>query len=425
MSASLIALFFYLLASMGFSIGADNVGDSISDIIGQQDLSTQVMIQDFLTDPGSALSRYSALGSIYLSADAYSAYMDMQQNGVTASDLNAMGIDYAGWISSNQGNVSFGQVGTLAYKITSDLGQSVVIEWVFDIAEYNRTGNKQYILTLSVYDSSGKLVDFYDTFDGSRRACVAMYGLTADERVKIFVRNSFFSADTMKYYYVNDRGDTITTIDISYYLGTDVAVEGSPVYDDEYAPIGTVNIDGQPYNLNPDGSVTIDGTTYYPNSDGTVTVGGNTYDPVINFPAYNNTALFDLLNLILRLLQELEHSLDFNQDDPLDLPTEVAVSYSGTLSEFVYMGPWATVFPFCLPWDLYRGIKLLSSEPEAPKFEIPFNIPAFGLFQGYSSKIVLDFTDYYKYFYVVRWFTTVLFVASLIFITFKIVKGAR
>lgn len=421
MAASLMAFFFYLLASMGFSIGADNIGDSFSDLISKQDPATQVMIQDFLTDPGSALFQYSALGSVYLSADVYSLFQDMQQNGVSTEKLNEMGIDYSKWFSNNKQNITSRPVGSLSYKISNDIGQSVVIQWVYDIDAYNNYKYDQYRLTVFVYNPDGSLNQV--VYPGY--AIVGMNGLTAKERAEIFVQNSFYTQNDFAYHVVNDKGNNFYTLYLENYIATDVALDGSPVYDNEYAPIGTVTIDGQPYNLNPDGSVTIDGTTYYPNSDGTLTVNDHTYTPYIDFSAYNDTALLDLLRLILRLLEELDYPLDWEKDNTYDGTTSLDVAYTGTLSEFIYSGPWTTVFPFCLPWDLYRGIKLLSSAPEAPKFVIPFNIPAFGLFKGYSSEIVLDFTTYYKYFYVSRWFTTVIFVASLIFITFKIVKGAR
>lgn len=424
MSVSLMAFFFYLLASMGFSIGADNIGDSLSDIIAQQDTSTQVMIYTFLSDPGNAIFTYADMGLLYLSAPAFNKFMEMQHNGVTASELNAMGIDYSDWLNSNQGNVNGVRIGTLAYKITNELGQTVIIDWVYDDAYYLQWGIDQYILTLTSFDTEGNVVGVYDMFNNSRYACVAMNGLTAEERVKLFVNNSYFSAEYMAYYCINDKGYNFLTLDLSDYMATDVALEGNQVYDDEYAPIGTVTVDGEPYNLNPDGSVTIDGTTYYPNTDGTVTVGENTYDPVMDFSAYNDTALLDLLRLILRLLYDMENALDWEEDTSDDVAVNVEATYQGTLSEFILSSAITKVFPFCLPFDFVRGIKLFSEQPEDPVFTYIIRFPAIGSFEGVSCPITIDFTPFEPLAVVMRWTSTIGFVFMLIFTSRKIVKGA-
>lgn len=150
---------------------------------------------------------------------------------------------------------------------------------------------------------------------------------------------------------------------------------------------------------------------------------GTTAEPNIDFRNYDDSAILDLLRQILEAINN--QSLTFEYNPAVDVPT-VDVAYEGALSEFIYSSPtFTTVFPFSLPWDFVRGVKLLGVSPVAPQFEIPFNIPAFGLFPGYSGSIVLDFSKYDKYFHVVRWFSTVLFVMSLVFISTKIVRSSK
>lgn len=178
--------------------------------------------------------------------------------------------------------------------------------------------------------------------------------------------------------------------------------------------------------VNPDGSVTLpDGTVVYPNADGTYTIGGTDYSPSKVIPNIN-----DLLKQLLDLqeqIKELDNSLQFEKDnaDSLDVSESVdsAVgAYEGDLSEFLLNSRITQVFPFCLPFDFVRGMKLLSTSPVPPKFDINFDIPSFGAYPGTHNVITLDLGLYSKYFTVVRWVTTILFILSLCFLTYKLIK---
>lgn len=178
--------------------------------------------------------------------------------------------------------------------------------------------------------------------------------------------------------------------------------------------------------INPDGSITLpDGTLVYPNSDGTYTINGTDYTPSTILPDIN-----DLLKQLLDLqeqIKELENSLQFEKDkaDSLDVSESVDAAvgaYDGDLSEFLLNSRITQVFPFCLPFDFVRGIKLISATPVAPKFDINFDIPSFGLYPGTHDVITLDLSVYSKYFNVVRWVSTVLFIISLCFLTYKLIK---
>ena len=412
MTASIIAFFFYLASSLGFSFSADNIGDSFEDMYRAQDSTTQAYMDLFMHNPQNAIFLTSAGGGMILTSDIYNMVMDMQANGVSASQLNSMGLDMQAWLGT-QNDINVSKVGTYGYKVSNALGQSVVFDWK---EERDRLDRKCWVFHQYVYDENGKLISDITTHSGSS------HSVYDENRVKSIVQNSFYSSEGF-YFQVVDNYWSFS-IRISDYIDTDVGVTDEPVIGEEDKPIGTVYIDGEPYYLNPDGSVTYNGVTYYPNSDGTITINNQAYDPRYDFTSYNNSALMDLLNYLIQLINDLENQLTYEEDNAYDGATSSSVAYEGELSEFIYNGSWATIFPFCIPWDFVRGVKLLSAKPEAPRFEIPFEVPKFGLFNGYSTVIVLDFSTYNKFFYVVRWFTTVCFVGGLCFITFKIVKGA-
>lgn len=401
------------MASLGFSFTADNIGDSFAEMYRSQDSTTQAYMDSFIRDPVSSVFFAAGAGSIILTADIYEMFQDMQANGVSASQLNSMGLDMQAWLGAHENDINVSKVGTYGYKVSNALGQSVVFDWV---EERDHLDRKCWVFHQFVYDENGKLISDITTHSG------AAHTVYDESRVKSIVQNSFYSSEGF-YFQVVDNYWSFS-ISLSDYIDTDVGVTDEPVIGEEDKPIGTVYIDGEPYYLNPDGSVTYNGVTYYPNSDGTITINNQAYDPRYDFTSYNNSALMDLLNYLIQLINELENQLTYEEDNAYDGATSSSVAYEGELSEFIYNGSWATIFPFCIPWDFVRGVKLLSAKPEAPRFEIPFEVPKFGLFNGYSTVIVLDFSTYTKYFYVVRWFTTVCFIGGLCFITFKIVKGA-
>ena len=401
------------MASLGFSFSADNIGDSFEDMYRAQDSTTQAYMDLFMHNPQSVILTSALGGGMILTSDIYNMVMDMQENGVSASQLNSMGLDMQAWLGAHENDINVSKVGTYGYKVSNALGQSVVFDWK---EERDHLDRKCWVFHQYVYDENGKLISDITTHSGSS------YSVYDENRVKSIVQNSFYSSEGF-YFQVVDNYWSFS-IRLSDYIDTDVEVTDEPVIGEEDKPIGTVYIDGEPYYLNPDGSVTYNGVTYYPNSDGTITINNQAYDPRYDFTSYNNSALMDLLNYLIQLINDLENQLTYEEDNAYDGATSSSVAYEGELSEFIYNGSWATIFPFCIPWDFVRGVKLLSAKPEAPRFEIPFEVPKFGLFNGYSTVIVLDFSTYTKYFYVVRWFTTVCFVGGLCFITFKIVKGA-
>lgn len=168
-------------------------------------------------------------------------------------------------------------------------------------------------------------------------------------------------------------------------------------------------------------------TTDMLNADGTVTIDGVTYYPLdyLDFDKFDDTAIIDLLN---QILLEIDNAAVVEGDNTItnDITQDISVELDiDSLSNFQMSTGISSVFPFCLPFDFVRGIELFSAKPVAPVFEIPFNIPSFGLFPGFESTITLDMSEYSEYFEVGRWVQVILFSIGLCFISFKIVKGVH
>jgi hypothetical protein len=208
--------------------------------------------------------------------------------------------------------------------------------------------------------------------------------------------------------------------------------------------IDTVTDDTTSIPLNPDGTVTMpNGTVIEPNSDGTYTIGDNIYTPGVDTGAINNVSVKDLVEYVLTQENEgekdkekaVDTTLTWADDDvsnpALDDSVSAAVDsavaeYDGSMSDLVLSSGIASVFPFCLPFDFVRGVKLFSSDAVKPVFVLHFKLPAFGDFPGLDEPILLDFSDekYAPLIVLCRWLTTISFVFTLIGITPSIVKGA-
>lgn len=67
------------------------------------------------------------------------------------------------------------------------------------------------------------------------------------------------------------------------------------------------------------------------------------------------------------------------------------------------------VFPFCIPFDIYRCIKVLCADAEAPRWEFPFVIKSLGI----NESIVLDMSKYESVAKICRWVETLIFIYGL------------
>lgn len=90
----------------------------------------------------------------------------------------------------------------------------------------------------------------------------------------------------------------------------------------------------------------------------------------------------------------------------------------GTNNEDFTAPGLSAVFPFCIPFDLIRAVKVLSVEGEAPRYEIPFQIP--GLV---DYTFVIDMAEFETVVEIFRVLETLGFIIGLILITRNLIRG--
>lgn len=182
--------------------------------------------------------------------------------------------------------------------------------------------------------------------------------------------------------------------------------------------IGTVDIGGETYDVNADGTVTVGDTTYTINNDGSVTVNEGddikNYCPTYNFDVYEDSAIQDLI-------QDLIDTAENERYDDIEVP---AVGID-VLDNMVLPKTISTVFPFCLPFDFVRGMKLFSAKPEVPHFEVEINVPAFLNIPAQTWKFVIDLEQFETLAIISRWLSLLSFSYLLISLSVTIVKGVR
>lgn len=85
-----------------------------------------------------------------------------------------------------------------------------------------------------------------------------------------------------------------------------------------------------------------------------------------------------------------------------------------------------TRFPFSIPWDVVRGIKLLAAPAEAPYWEVDFLAPIAGRVGGWkgSTKVVIDMGQYEIIGQLCRWTSTIGFCLILAAGTKKLIWTA-
>lgn len=164
-----------------------------------------------------------------------------------------------------------------------------------------------------------------------------------------------------------------------------------------------------PDMLNPDGTVTIGGTTYYPKD-------------FIDWDKFKDPAIIDLLNKILAKIDDMP--VISEQDKPIVDVDSVEIAVPDELSDYTVPAGISSVFPFCLPFDFSRGIKMLLAEPEVPVFKTEIDMTDFCGFDLGVVPLEISLEKWEPAVVIIRWFNLLLFIISLIFISTKIVKGA-
>lgn len=105
-----------------------------------------------------------------------------------------------------------------------------------------------------------------------------------------------------------------------------------------------------------------------------------------------------------------------------------AAVIEGEFSGFTLPNGLMYVFPFSLPYDFYRGIKLFSASPEVPEFTFNFIIPyPKGMGNGnlVDKEITLNFKQFEKLAIISRWISTFGFTMLLIKLSAFILKGGN
>lgn len=77
-----------------------------------------------------------------------------------------------------------------------------------------------------------------------------------------------------------------------------------------------------------------------------------------------------------------------------------------------------TLFPFCIPFDIYNIITAFNASPVAPHVQIPFNIPAIGLTYTFD----LDFSSYNSVAAVLRTVEFVAYAIGLAILSSKVIR---
>ena len=114
----------------------------------------------------------------------------------------------------------------------------------------------------------------------------------------------------------------------------------------------------------------------------------------------------DLLQQILDKLaaNELTTSATIAQQPTPEQPDEEKPDLNG-LGLPALGAALVTRFPFSIPWDVVKGIKLVAAPAEAPRWEVDFLAPIAGRVGGWkgSTKVVIDMGEYPIIGQVCRW----------------------
>ncbi len=150
-------------------------------------------------------------------------------------------------------------------------------------------------------------------------------------------------------------------------------------------------------------------------------------DTTLDYDKFNDEAIIDLLSQILATLENVPvvEENDTTYDDAKEnIQAATGELDMAELNNLQMPLGILDVFPFCLPVDFVRGMKLLSAEPETPYFEVNIVVPSFLGVPEQKWDFVIDFEMLEPLAIITRWTSLLSFSYVLIFASTKIVKGA-
>lgn len=247
-------------------------------------------------------------------------------------------------------------------------------------------------------------------------------------------------------------------VDLRYKLTTYELPTGSPTNIIDNKLLGNANYDGYAYTISLESNGSVHTHLIITSSNGDVRENDfyhaigilsrstlisyslPTYVPGVGLSGASSADISDLIDALQDVPfgmsdDDVAVSIPVTGDDVGDTVVDSSeiienapdVPIEGDFSNLKLPKTIASVFPFCLPFDFYNGIRLFSAQPVTPHFEIPVKIPipsAAG--GGYlcDDTIVIDLSKYEKIGRLCRVTSTCVFLFFLIQLSTRIVKGA-
>lgn len=117
--------------------------------------------------------------------------------------------------------------------------------------------------------------------------------------------------------------------------------------------------------------------------------------------------------------KEGEASLEYENSETAEEQVEDTLQdeISQEVSDYQVNG-LASVFPFCIPFDMYAFVECLAADPVAPSFTWRFYVPGIC-----DEMLVIDLSDFDQAAQILRTMELLLFCVGLAFITRKIIRG--
>ncbi len=299
------------------------------------------------------------------------------------------------------------------------------------------------------------------------RGHIVTAGNSADFPVPLPIETDIYFTDA------NQTGDTATSkslyiytdgADLRYKLSTFELPSGNLIDFVDNKLLGNANSDGYAYTISLEANSAVHTHLIFTYSDGStreddfytnlgilststlITYSLPTYVPGVGLAGASSADISDLIDALEDVpfgMSDDDVAISIpvtgDDDDVTDRPGVVpdndeliddapAAVIEGEFSGFTLPNGLMYVFPFSLPYDFYRGIKLFSASPEVPEFTFNFIIPyPKGMGNGnlVDKEITLNFKQFEKLAIITRWISTFGFTMLLIKLSAFILKGGN